>query len=72
MTCSTGESRSVASGPIRIAIGVDDVSSSSDVAIAVSEDRFSYVEPIVTHLFPLKGPKSGGTKITIKGRRVST
>ena len=63
MACSTGYSPFPISGPVRIAIGDDD----GKVATAISDLEFSYVEPKVTHLFPLKGPKSGGTKITIKG-----
>ena len=69
MACATGELRygEARSGPVRISIGVDDAVDNSDVATAISDAHFSYVDPVVTHLFPLKGPKSGGTKITIKG-----
>ncbi|XP_056596522.1 hepatocyte growth factor receptor isoform X2 [Triplophysa dalaica] len=59
----------------RLVCGLDHVSASNvDSAVRVrsgkeeaSKDGFSFVNPVITEIFPEFGPKSGGTMLTIRG-----
>ncbi|XP_051979167.1 hepatocyte growth factor receptor isoform X2 [Xyrauchen texanus] len=59
----------------RLVCGLDQVNTSSvDSAVRVrsgkeesKKDGFSFVNPVITEIFPEFGPKSGGTMLTIRG-----
>ncbi|XP_051548452.1 hepatocyte growth factor receptor isoform X2 [Myxocyprinus asiaticus] len=59
----------------RLVCGLDQVNASNvDSAVRVrsgkeqaKKDGFSFVNPIITEIFPEFGPKSGGTMLTIRG-----
>lgn len=59
IVCATGSSGKAMVSPVNVIIG--------SLYRAQSGQNFTYVEPIINGISPLKGPLSGGTKITITG-----
>ncbi|KAF1764913.1 hypothetical protein GCK72_004864 [Caenorhabditis remanei] len=58
--------KGVSSGPIRISVG------RATMAVAESTDLFSFVRISIFSAYPLYGPISGGTRITLYGQNLSS
>ncbi|PIC43276.1 hypothetical protein B9Z55_004069 [Caenorhabditis nigoni] len=58
--------KGVSSGPIKISVG------RATMAVAESSDLFSFVRVSIFSAYPLYGPISGGTRITLYGQNLSS
>nr|BAD36749.1 plexin [Caenorhabditis elegans] len=58
--------KGVSSGPIRISVG------RATVAVAESSELYSFVRTSIFSAYPLYGPISGGTRITLYGQNLSS
>ncbi|KAJ8257289.1 hypothetical protein GJAV_G00184000 [Gymnothorax javanicus] len=79
LPCALDLSRYQVSSRIVCVASPSDLERSGEVAVGVkgggrglSEQSFSYQNPIVKQVSPERGPKSGGTSITITGRKLRT
>ncbi|CAH1783359.1 unnamed protein product [Owenia fusiformis] len=64
IVCRSGSStRREKSGVVQVVV--------NNQVIAKSTQEFFYVQPAITRIFPAKGPKSGGTKLTIYGQSMN-
>ncbi|XP_051906322.1 plexin-B1-like isoform X2 [Hippocampus zosterae] len=64
IVCETTSSRGEKSGQASVKV--------SGGGLGVSVETFSFRDPILSGLSPQRGPKAGGSSVTIKGRRLKT
>uniref|UniRef100_A0A3B5L089 Sema domain-containing protein n=1 Tax=Xiphophorus couchianus TaxID=32473 RepID=A0A3B5L089_9TELE len=64
IVCRTGSSGGEKDGPVSVTV--------SGGALRSSSQLFSYQDPSVTAVSPERGPKAGGTTLTISGRKLLT
>ncbi|XP_019743599.1 plexin-B1-like isoform X3 [Hippocampus comes] len=64
IVCETTSSRGEKSGQASVKV--------SGGGLGVSVQTFSFQDPILSGLSPQRGPKAGGSSVTIKGRRLKT
>ncbi|XP_063792668.1 plexin-B3 isoform X2 [Pseudophryne corroboree] len=64
IVCRLSASQGEVSGPVKVAV--------KDREPGVSSQLFSYQDPILQSLTPLRGPMAGGTQITISGSKLLT
>lgn len=63
VVCSTAElNREISQGQVVVSVRGD------SRYIAKSNDNFSYVDPVIEEIFPIIGPQSGGTELSITGQ----
>ncbi|KAF5893208.1 plexin-D1, partial [Clarias magur] len=60
LVCMTGESSGVINSKVEVRV--------NGTAIGYSTESFSYVEPRLDDLNPVRGPIAGGTRLTIRGK----
>ncbi|XP_026768647.3 plexin-B1 isoform X1 [Pangasianodon hypophthalmus] len=65
IVCTTGESREEKSGHVSVA-----VSGAGHKGLSIQ--TFSYQEPVLEMVSPQRGPRAGGTSLTIKGKKLLT
>uniref|UniRef100_A0AAY4E0Q9 Plexin-B1 n=1 Tax=Denticeps clupeoides TaxID=299321 RepID=A0AAY4E0Q9_9TELE len=64
IVCQTEASKEERSGHVSVEV--------SGGGYGLSAQRFSYQNPVVTEVTPRRGPKAGGTSLTISGRNLLT
>ncbi|KAJ8400630.1 hypothetical protein AAFF_G00393990 [Aldrovandia affinis] len=64
IVCETGPSGAEKNGQVSVEV--------SGGEYGASGQKFSYQDPVVTHVAPQRGPKAGGTSLTITGRNLLT
>ncbi|KAG7478390.1 hypothetical protein MATL_G00080030 [Megalops atlanticus] len=64
IVCETGPSGGEKEGKVSVEV--------NGGGFGLSSQKFSYQDPIVTELSPQRGPKAGGTSLTIRGRALLT
>ncbi|XP_078500630.1 plexin-A2 [Lissotriton helveticus] len=63
IVCEMGQAEpGITSGPVLLCIG-----ECKAEFMAKSAQQYTFVDPVVSHLAPLRGPESGGTMVTITG-----
>uniref|UniRef100_A0A5F8H7S1 Sema domain-containing protein n=1 Tax=Monodelphis domestica TaxID=13616 RepID=A0A5F8H7S1_MONDO len=72
LECLLVASSSQAAGPANVTLTVSATTSKYPFQVNGSSvlSGFSFVVPVVTSIFPLFGPKAGGTQLTIKGQNL--
>ncbi|XP_075403398.1 plexin-B1 [Tenrec ecaudatus] len=64
LVCTTGRSPEEVSGPVMVEV--------LGRGHGVSERDFAYQDPEVYSIFPVRGPKAGGTHLTLQGSKLLT
>ncbi|XP_071816756.1 plexin-A4-like [Apostichopus japonicus] len=64
--CTTGSTLQILSGKVVVRF------SNNQLLPAQSEQTFSYVRPRVLFVYPARGPRSGGTRLVIRGRKLDS
>ncbi|XP_043835779.1 LOW QUALITY PROTEIN: macrophage-stimulating protein receptor [Dromiciops gliroides] len=73
LECMLEASSSQAPGPANVTITIPGMASKFQFQLNGSSvlSGFSFVEPVVTSILPLFGPRAGGTQLTIKGQNLN-
>ncbi|XP_034446959.1 plexin-B1-like isoform X3 [Hippoglossus hippoglossus] len=64
IVCETTRSRGEKSGQVSVKV--------RGGGLGLSAQIFSFQDPVLSSIFPKRGPKAGGSLLTIRGRRLST
>ncbi|XP_037706109.1 plexin-B1 [Choloepus didactylus] len=64
LVCITGASREETAGPATVEV--------PGRGRGVSENHFAYQDPEVNSIFPTRGPRAGGTSLTLRGSKLLT
>ncbi|XP_071816759.1 plexin-A3-like isoform X2 [Apostichopus japonicus] len=64
--CTTSSTLQILSGKVVVQF------SNNQLLPAQSEQTFSYVRPTVRSVYPTRGPRSGGTRLVIRGRKLDS
>ncbi|XP_074054085.1 macrophage-stimulating protein receptor isoform X2 [Macrotis lagotis] len=72
LECLLETSSSQTPGPANVTLTISGVASKYQFQLKGSSvlSGFSFVEPVVTSILPLFGPRAGGTRLTIKGQNL--